>query len=179
MKVPKRYLIVALLILVALGVLFIPILTTLKPRSFGHTRLNFSNPPPDPIQVLPADLSGFDPDYIHTLYSQPEQGREVITLSKEKNPAGIKDIKTIVPYVIQLGSFSEKENAQRLSLSLQAAGYPAFMMPAKESADSAHWQVWVGPFLEQNAAEAALVGIQQKIEVEGLIILYTQSVKSI
>lgn len=63
---------------------------------------------------------------------------------------------------MQLGSFSSKATAERIAKEASGSGQTAFVMPVKSGANTLY-RVRVGPFADRAAANAALVGIKQRV----------------
>ncbi|HLS81504.1 MAG TPA: SPOR domain-containing protein [Steroidobacter sp.] len=64
-------------------------------------------------------------------------------------------------WAVQIGSYSRKDTAQRLTAELRAAGHSAFVMPVRTNAGTLH-RVRVGPMKDRAAAEAALRSLRSR-----------------
>jgi DedD protein len=85
-----------------------------------------------------------------------------------KKPA---EKKTTQAWVIQLGTFSNKTNANNLIKKLQNKGFTAYIKKQK-SADKAIYQVFVGPEIEHEKAKEVLQNLQNTFQLKGLIVRY-------
>lgn len=70
-------------------------------------------------------------------------------------------------WVVQMGSFHNKDNAQRLANTLRAKGYKAFTREVKSST-----RVYVGPEFKQASAESLADKIQHEMNMQGIVITY-------
>lgn len=71
-------------------------------------------------------------------------------------------------WVIQLGSFSHKENVQALLVKLKKAGFTAFTKPIKTPSGSLT-KVFVGPELDKAQLESQLPKLKQLTMLEGRV----------
>ena len=74
-------------------------------------------------------------------------------------------------WVVQLGSFSNRANAQGLVTGLQAQGYPAFIEELAEDTESI-FRVRVGPELKREDAETIRLSLVEKTGIKGIILTY-------
>lgn len=65
-------------------------------------------------------------------------------------------------WAVQLGSFSSRATAERLTGELRAEGYEAFVMPV-ESGGATLYRVRVGPMPSRDSAEATLRKVKDKV----------------
>jgi DedD protein len=72
-------------------------------------------------------------------------------------------------WIVQMGSFKNKLNAERLTNSLRAKGYKAFTLETKSNGQT---RVCVGPEFKQMAAATLASKIQQDINMRGIIMTY-------
>jgi DedD protein len=72
-------------------------------------------------------------------------------------------------WIVQLGSFKNKLNAERLTNSLRAKGYKAFTIETKSNGQT---RVLVGPEFRQVAAATLASKIQQDINMRGIVMTY-------
>lgn len=71
-------------------------------------------------------------------------------------------------WVVQVGAFSQAENAKRLHAKLEKKGYPVFLVPS--SPDKAKTvRVDVGPFKDSTQAKAAQGRIQNEFGIQGIV----------
>ena len=74
-------------------------------------------------------------------------------------------------WVVQLGSFSSKENASALNEKLRKAGYPSFVEPLKRSSGMAY-RVRVGPELKRSNAQKLQEKLNKEMKIEGIVVRY-------
>ncbi|BCO30975.1 hypothetical protein TspCOW1_10780 [Thiohalobacter sp. COW1] len=74
-------------------------------------------------------------------------------------------------WVVQVASFSQQANAERLRDQLQARGYKAFVESASTGAGTT-WRVRVGPVPERPAAEKLQGEIAKVFDLKGLVAEY-------
>ena len=74
-------------------------------------------------------------------------------------------------FVVQLGSFSSKENAEKLNQRLLDAGFKAFVEPLQSSQKTVY-RVRVGPSLKKSRVEKFKTEIKSKLGVDGIIVQY-------
>jgi len=74
----------------------------------------------------------------------------------------------LTAWVVQVGSFSQQDNASGLRDKLRAKGYKAFVEQAQTSAGTVY-RVEVGPVLERSAAESLRQKLHQELKLDGLV----------
>lgn len=74
-------------------------------------------------------------------------------------------------WVVQLGSFGSKVNADKLNLSLRKEGFPAFVEPIQQDKKTIY-RVRVGPELLRSDAEKLLKAINEKLKLKGIVLRY-------
>ena len=72
-------------------------------------------------------------------------------------------------WVVQLGSFSAKDNAIELRNKVKAAGFSGFVDRIKNSKGENRYRLRVGPLMEKKDAEKAQAGISNRLKIPGLI----------
>lgn len=77
----------------------------------------------------------------------------------------------LTAWVVQLGSFSTKVNADKLNLSLRKAGFPAFVEPLTKK-DKTSYRVRVGPEILRADADTLLKNIKAKMKLDGIVLSY-------
>ena len=74
-------------------------------------------------------------------------------------------------WAIQVGSFSQPQNAQALAARLKASGIPAYTQTSKT--DKGHTtRVYVGPETNRDKAETTVAVLQQKFQIKAVIVPY-------
>ncbi len=74
-------------------------------------------------------------------------------------------------YVIQLGSFGNKTNANKLANKLKKANYKAYLSNGKSNGKTIY-RVLVGPILKRNQAESKISGITKLTGLKPIIVTY-------
>jgi len=105
--------------------------------------------------------------------TSPESISEVEDSTKKLKP--IKTVKDkqvgLTAWVVQLGSFSSKVNADKLNLTLRKSGFPAFVEPLEQNNEVAY-RVRVGPELLRADADALLKKIKENTKLDGIVLNY-------
>ncbi len=71
-------------------------------------------------------------------------------------------------FVVQLGSFSDEQNAQALARSVESSGFDVFIEPLF-SGQGTVWRVRVGPYQSRDLANEATERLRQRIGRDGLV----------
>ena len=74
-------------------------------------------------------------------------------------------------WVVQMGSFKNKDNARRLTDRLRVAGFKAFTHTVK-SGDKERVHVYVGPEFKQASAVKLSTRVAQNIKMQGIVVKY-------
>lgn len=72
-------------------------------------------------------------------------------------------------WVVQVGSFAERDNANALSIRLQNAGYQAFVQDSAQGSGARVFRVHVGPRQSRRAARQLLDTLQRKEHLKGML----------
>jgi DedD protein len=100
--------------------------------------------------------------------------KTVEKVTNEKPAAQEKTINKkvgLTAWVVQLGSFSTKVNADKLNLSLRKEGFPAFVEPLTKKGKTSY-RVRVGPEILRADADALLKSIKTKMKLDGIVLSY-------
>ena len=187
-------------VLVALAVIFIPVLFNFQP---SKPLDQASQIPPAP-DILPVDIAEPippavdnevpDPDDIFTLMEIDEnEEASTSTLEKDDNSVvaerelpqqtteNIRAEPEVAPklldnglpesWVVQVGSFSELETAKKQVSRLQKAQYKAFHQQGSVDGKQV-FRVFVGPFISRNSAEQEKKLIDKSLGVSSFILSY-------
>jgi len=173
-------------VLVMSGVIFIPmLLDNTSGDDVSITETNIPARPKDDFNSRIVPLQGSDLTPIpveHELPAQTEPMVEVLEEAPEpiaeKTPAIEEDKKQISPkhmgataWVVQLGSFSNEENAKGLNEKLRKAHYPAFVEPVKRES-GIRYRVRVGPELLRSDASILQEKLKKSMHIDGIVIRY-------
>ena len=77
----------------------------------------------------------------------------------------------LTAWVVQLGSFGTKVNADKLNLSLRKEGFPAFVEPITKKGKTTY-RVRVGPEILRADADELLKKIKTKMKLDGIVLSY-------
>ncbi len=99
--------------------------------------------------------------------------KPVKTPSLQTNKTAVDKTKNVAPnpesWAVQLGSFSDKLNAENLTKKLQAEGFSAYTHTSKTSHGDLI-RVLVGPELRRTDAENLLTKLQKQLNLQGMIV---------
>jgi len=188
-------------VLVAVAVIFIPIILNDSPETDS---ISGSNIPEKPdanfssriIPVIKQNDKSLSKDIeTNNIISEDKQIKnnqetvkeviaEKIEVNKEKSaeinsPRKENEVREteiqanvgLSAWVVQLGSFSNEENAQSLNKKLRKAGYPAFVEPLNKNGQTSY-RVRVGPEIKRSEAELLLKKLKDNMEMEGILVSY-------
>nr|WP_297458278.1 SPOR domain-containing protein [uncultured Halomonas sp.] len=132
-------------------------------------------PEPDP---QPEPTPGLDPLPQNTEpETRPETAPETqqdtqndpiaeLTREAEQQPSGMPPVAENGEWAVQVGSFGEPGNAERLEKQLDDQGFTAYRQPR----DNDLTTVYVGPFASSEAGEQARTVLKEKVNIQGLLI---------
>jgi DedD protein len=182
---------VGAVVLVALGVIFIPMLLedsqTVVPEmepfpeaDLGAQSLDplQSFPPPDAIPREPQQAVVVDepvtPPEEDDRRAKPdesaiEQSSAAVVPPIASKPAPAAKPGPLDGWVVQVGSFSSEDNAIGLRSRLRSAGF-ATQMEKVRIEGKVLYRVRVGPFLERREAEATRLKLDKKMQIKGHVL---------
>ena len=160
--------IIGTLVLGALGLIFLPLLFDFdNPQQIDTTSQIPPAPPIEPVNIdidtKPEGLPELEP--VDTSHKFKEES-DLTVPSKGFNDQGLP-----LAWVLQVGSFTEKEKADSLRDMLVNKDYDTF----QESVvvDKETWyRVYVGPKLKREAIEALQKQLQRDLALQGIIRKY-------
>jgi DedD protein len=184
---------VGAIVLVALGVIFIPVLLegpdqTLVPEMEALPE-PLSQQLRKPLDAFPApDTIPVEPEQSIVLSDpQPEPAPETrqedapapaqpVNEPEPLSPPPVPEEKALKPgplasWVVQAGSFSSEQNALRLRDKLRQADFVTQVEKARVGGKS-HYRVRVGPFLERAEAEKSRKQLLDKFTIKGRVLSY-------
>jgi len=184
---------VGAIVLVALGVIFIPVLLegpeqTLvpemealpEPLSQQLRKPLDAFPAPDTIPVEPEQsivLSDPQPEPVpETRQEEAPAPVQPVNEPEPLSPPPVPEEKALKPgplasWVVQAGSFSSEQNALRLRDKLRQADFVTQVEKARVDGKS-HYRVRVGPFLERAEAEKSRKQLLDKFTIKGRVLSY-------
>ncbi len=195
MDVLLKQRLVGAIVLVALGVIFVPMIL----ESPSQTLVPEMEALPEPEnQVISAPLESFpapdaipaEPDTAIILTDpqptavseapaepaqpvaepEPEPEPEPVVAEPEPETRPAKS-EPLGSWVVQMGSFSSEQNALRLRDKLRKNGFATQVEKARIEGKS-RFRVRVGPFLERVDAEQSRKQIQDKLTLKGRVLSY-------
>ena len=177
--------------MVAVAVIFIPIIFTdstetevisgsnipVKPEANFNSRIvpvieSNDKAPLEPIIRKDENLIIEQKVVAEKVISDRETKAEKET--SEKKSTTESDVKSTVgvsAWIVQLGSFTDEENAQSLNKKLRGAGYPAFVEPLKKNGKFSY-RVRVGPEIKRSEADKLLKKLKEKMKLDGIVVSY-------
>ncbi len=187
-------------VLVAVAVIFIPIIFSDSPET---EVISGSNIPEKPetnfnsriIPVIASDdkssLTPIAPENVESentgsgksqkndapIIEQKVVAEKVISAKEnnaEKELSTEVEVNTTVglsAWIVQLGSFTEEDNAQSLNKKLRTAGYPSFVEPLKRDGKISY-RVRVGPEIKRSEADMLLKKLKEKMQLDGIVVSY-------
>jgi DedD protein len=193
-------------VLVAVAVIFIPIIFTdsqdtevilgsnipEKPETNFNSRIVPVIESDDEPSSAPTDLENVESENIESGKSQKNDAlvteqkvvaEKVISASEnnaDKQAIEQKQATTeaagsttvgLSAWIVQLGSFTEEDNAQSLNTKLRQAGYPSFVEPVKKDGKISY-RVRVGPEIKRSEADALLKKLKDKMRLDGIVVSY-------
>ena len=143
-----------------------------EPVPVANTRTQVAEPTPDSRPATPKAQQETvkeeqEPPVVE---KKPEPAPEVV----EPKPEPKKEVQktpvasTTGMWAVQLGSFSSKENADKLAASLRKQGYAAFLSQLSTSSGQLH-RVRIGPQKDRQSAEA-MASRLKKVGHEGQVV---------
>ncbi len=195
MDVLLKQRLVGAIVLVALGVIFVPLILegpsqTLvpemealpEPDDYVLSAPLESFPAPDAIPAEPdAAIILADPQPAAVSEAPAESAQPIVEPEPEPEPEPVvaapapetKPAKSepLGSWVVQMGSFSSEQNALRLRDKLRKSGFTTQVEKAMIEGKS-RFRVRVGPFLERAEAEQSRKQIQDKLTLKGRVLSY-------
>jgi DedD protein len=179
------------IVLIALGVIFIPMLLDgagmrekdrLEMRLPPKPRYDFPRqikvePLPEPVkeEVVTTESEPIkeepkpetEPKQVKPpVQEKPKASTRPVKPEPEPTPAKSPGLET---YVIQVGSFGDRSNALALRDKLRKAGFTAYIESTRAGGKEMT-RVKVGPVLKQKEAESLLQRLNKKMKLEGQIV---------
>ncbi|WP_346798515.1 SPOR domain-containing protein [Halomonas sp. Bachu 37] len=117
---------------------------------------------PDAVEQ-PASPASDDPiaDVIAASQSESQETASSNTASSPSTAAAADG-----EWTVQVGSFGEAANAQRLSEQLEEQGFSVYQRPRDNNLTT----VYVGPFATAEQGESAMLEVKQRVNVQGLLV---------
>jgi DedD protein len=173
--------VVGAIVLVALAVIFIPLLLTGKGEL--ESRIDDGTVEPPELQLPPVPEAPEPPRLDNAAIVPLDQADEAAADAAPvpEPAAGIPPVEPAAAgaplaaqpsgWVVQLGSFTSQKNALALRDSLRGKGYASFVEPITTGKDTAY-RVRVGPELTPEAAERLKQKLAADLKMNGLVQQY-------
>jgi len=186
-------------VLVVIAVIFIPMLLTGPIDSTSITKTNIPDRPTEKFNSKLVPLSDSlkpiaEVDDISSDRKEVTDNQNKKKTTRVENQSNIKDLQEnneptadikkpvqvkvikdkqvgLTAWVVQLGSFSSKVNADKLNLNLRKSGFPAFVEPLTKNGETSY-RVRVGPEILRADADALLKKIKTKMKLDGIVLNY-------
>lgn len=146
-KINLKQRIIGAIVLLALAVIFLPMLL----QESGGTKIS--------LQQLPSRPSVPDVQGVTTLPAIQLQSSDKIAT------AGA------TAWSLQLGAFESEKNANALLKRLQKAGYPAYIQIQKGKTGNI-MRVYIGPEVERGKLQQEADKLTQQMQIKGTIVAY-------
>jgi DedD protein len=162
MEAPLQQRIVGAIVLVTLGVIFIPALldgSGYKSRQVQDIEIK------QKPEFPPLSQKHVDP--IPTPLEQNKKHQQVV---QQADPKQLQE-KPVKAFALQVGTFDDNENAEILRDKMIKADYPAFVHK-DTSKGKTSYKVRIGPELEYSALEKIKTDIKQTHKIDGFIVNY-------
>lgn len=197
MDTPLKQRLVGLAVLIALAVIFVPML--LDGSGSKERQRQALSLPPEPIYEIPNRL-GPQPDAVQDVPEPPVESPSASSAPPEAPPPDKPDVVQVRPspeptesaavsvptptsepsapaehhdplaaWVVQVGSFGEKKNAQGLRDRLRAKGYSAFVEKYASDGKSMY-RVKIGPELKREKALDLQARLQKEETLKGIVV---------
>lgn len=166
-------------VLVALGVIFIPIFledkhdekdSLLAPRIQSAPAGDFNS------RVVPLD-DRFIEQVERAMDATPQELIKSQNWSHDSEGGVVPPVHGVTPrtgvtaWVVQLGSFSTEGNAETLVEKLRSDGYTAFIEQLPDNSELAY-RVRVGPELTKAVADKIRDQLEKRLKLDGIVIRY-------
>lgn len=199
METPLKQRLVGATVLVALGVIFIPMLLEggkddarltvsmeIPPQPDMEFEDRLKNPPktikeaaPQPLEEAIAKVKRqvSPPPASAEVSSSPQLPKQTTNAGpKAKAEDGSKRPKSVAgssseQWIVQAGSFSRETNAVVLRDKLKTKGFKAFVETASTSAGQVY-RVRIGPLVERDAAETLVKRLKSSGDYRGMVMSY-------
>jgi DedD protein len=186
-------------VLVAVAVIFIPIILNdspeseaisgsnipAKPETNFNSRIipiieNNENTTSAPIESKSNDSGKSQKENVEEVIKEivvekidtdDDKSTQITSSKKENREDEVKANVGLSAWIVQLGSFTDEDNAQSLNIKLRKAGYPAFVEPLKTNGKISY-RVRVGPEIKRSEAELLLEKLKEKMKLDGIVVSY-------
>ena len=168
---------VGIIVLVLFAVIFIPIFFSEPIDLVSEEKTNFSNskesefvsklrPVDDTTQKLDTESIEYDTVTEETPQTVTEESTDLINEEPAfKRESSVKNEMGQMNWIVQIGSYSNKENAEKENLRAKNAGFRSFINPITQN-NKIMYQVCLGPEYDELDANKLREEIKKKIKLE-------------
>ncbi len=167
MEQPLKQRLIGATIIIALAVIFVPMLIGEKPSVPETVTIEIPEPPADiGSRILPL------PEQTKDVLAEVKINKKEVVITKPAIPSPPKKspVEGIKAWVVQVGSFGDRNNADALSATLIKAGFTAFVDPGS-SKNGDIYRVKIGPELSKEKADKLAVVIKTKQKLPKAIVI--------
>lgn len=179
-----RQRLVGAIVLVALGVIFLPMLFDTPNRGWlGEDRPLIPAPPqelqnlaesvrtaePSPGTETPQLTAPITSNALAPGATNDSAAQVADIPAPSRSPRALSPDPQLATWAVQVGSFSSAENATRLRDKLRKLGFRAYTEEHEEDGKRAT-RVRVGPELDEERAKKLLSGLKAKAKIEGIVV---------
>lgn len=169
-----RQRLVGAIVLVALGVIFLPMLFDTPNRGWlGEDRPLMPEPPAALKQLGEAVQSPLPPPESTAQAQENKPGHTPAPVASvpapSRAPRAPAPDPELAAWAVQVGSFTSKENAMRLRDTLRKLGFRAYTEALEEDGKQVT-RVRVGPELDEERARKRLAELKAKAKLEGIVV---------
>lgn len=100
----------------------------------------------------------------------PDVNPRIIDLRPEEAAPVTDPSDPLARWVVQVGSFSAQDNAEKLVAQLRSSGFSAFSVSVQDST-GIRYKVRVGPEIERQSAARIAGEIREKMNIEGIVMV--------
>lgn len=161
MEAPLKQRIVGAIVLVTLGVIFIPALldgSGYKARQVQDIRVK-EKPEFPPLSQKTVK-------HVATPLDKTKKQQ----VKEAKPESGKKQGKPVKAFALQVGTFDNNENAEKLRDRLRTAGYTTFVHKSESKKGKISYKVRIGPELEYSVLEKIMSDVKKSQKIDGYIV---------
>jgi DedD protein len=168
MEQPLKQRMIGATIIIALAVIFVPMLIGQKPTNPEAISIEIPEPPAEiDLGITPL------PELSNNGLAEVKINKDksvVITKPSIPKPPKKAPVKGLTSWVVQVGSFSDKKNADALAATLKKAGFTAFVDPGTNNKTEIY-RVKIGPELSKEKADKLAITIKEKQKLTKAIVV--------
>jgi len=121
------------------------------------------------VRVGPFDQVSEANDAVRLIRTRtPDVKPRVMDLRPDESAPVTEPSDPLVRWVVQVGSFSNADNAESLLEKLRSAGFSAYAVTVSDTRGTRH-NIRVGPEIERQSAIRIAAEIRQKINLDGIV----------